>query len=374
MKRGGIIAEAMRMFRPDRLDSLILFVTNSCNLCCGFCCYAENLNVSKDISLEDMRKISGSVGKFRALLVSGGEPFIRADLDEVLLLFARNNGINSINIPTNGWYLERTERTCRSFLEQNREVMLNLSFSVDGPQEVHDRIRQRAGTFEHLCKTIEFLSPWRSRYPNLRLRVNSVVTPDNIGTIRSTIDYFHGRFDLDEHALEMVRDLGVLGAHHDSIERRAISGRYLELVDYAYDLYARSKPRRRGQLGRLPEPLSNLLSYAFNRATARVKHDRIMGRLWPFPCTAGRAIMVINGSGSLRACEHRGEVVDLRQHQFDVGAALATPAMREECQRIAGDRCDCLHGCFVGNSLQHSPPAVLTRILPPAMRRLFCRR
>ena len=211
----SIIRETKRIFNQTDLDSLILFVTNACNLSCGFCCYADNLNQTKDISFENLLKLSQTMPPFRALLVSGGEPFIRPRLDEIMLAFCRNNHIQSIYIPTNGWYLDRTADMCRRFLDQEPNVMLTLSFSVDGLAETHDRIRSggKQPVFATLCKTIEQLSPWRERYPNLRLRVNSVVTPDNVDEIGATIGYFHDHYVLDEHALEIVRDMSWLGAH-----------------------------------------------------------------------------------------------------------------------------------------------------------------
>lgn len=367
----GILQEGRRVFNRTDLDSLILFVTNACNLSCGFCCYADNLNQTRDIPLESLLKLSATMPKFRALLLSGGEPFIRPRLDEIMLAFARNNAVQTIYIPTNGWYQDRTAKMCRSFLEQNHEVMLTLSFSVDGLAETHDRIRSngKPGTFDQLCRTIEMLSPWRAQYPNLRLRVNSVVTPDNIGEMQATVDYFFRRFILDEHALEIVRDLSWLGAHHESPQRQGIADRYVELVDYAYNLYySRSHQPRRSVLNRIPESIGNTVLYAHSRAMAEIKRDRIMGHLWPMPCTAGRKILVVSGSGSLRACEHRGEVVDLRKCDFDFRQAMAGGAMDKECAAIARDRCDCIHGCFVGNSLQHSPKAILTKVLPKALR------
>jgi MoaA/NifB/PqqE/SkfB family radical SAM enzyme len=304
---------------------------------------------------------------FRCLLLSGGEPFLRRRLDEIMLAFVKNNGVTSISIPTNGWYLERTEQACTSFLQQSSGVTLTLNFSVDGLEATHNAIRGKDNTFAKLCATIEHLSPLRELYPDLRFRMNSVVTPDNINEMKAPIDFFHERYALDEHGLEMVRDLHVVGAQHDSPERKAIADRYVDLVRYAYDLYFKNGAAKRGKLGYLPEGMSNVLNYAHNLAMAEVRRDRINGELWSFPCTAGRKILVIDGSGSLSACEHRGEVVDLRAFDFDVGQALAGGAMDEERRQIGKDRCDCIHGCFIGNSLQHSPRSVVTKMLPKAL-------
>src|SRR5256885_14255295 len=80
-KVSGVISEARRVFGQSGLDSVILFVTNACNLRCWFCCYADNLNQTKDIPFDDLLKLSATMPKFRALLLSGGEPFIRPKLD-----------------------------------------------------------------------------------------------------------------------------------------------------------------------------------------------------------------------------------------------------------------------------------------------------
>ena len=363
----GVLRETRRVLNQRDLDTLILFVTNACNLSCGFCCYADNLNQTRDIPHDAMLTISRTMPKFRALLLSGGEPFIRPRLDEIMLAFCRNNGVSVIAIPTNGWYTERTVSCCRSFLEQNQQTTLTISFSVDGLAETHNAVRGRPETFANLCQTLEVLSPWRERHPNLRLRVHSVVTPETVGGLRATIDFFHQRYQLDEHSLEIVRANSVVGAQHDSPERRALIGPYMELTQYAYDLYYRTGARRHGKIEGLGAGLGNLLTYAHSLANAAVKEDRIRGKLWTFPCTAGRKILVIDGSGSLRACEMRGEVVDLRKVDFDVTKALASGAMAEECQRIRKERCDCIHGCFIGTSLQYSPRAIVTRILPKAV-------
>ena len=100
---------ARRVVRDTGLDSLILFVTSTCNLRCGFCCYAEHLNTARDIPLEDLRTLARTAPPFRALLVSGGEPFLRRDLDLVMAAFTAGGerggegpGAEAISIPTNG--------------------------------------------------------------------------------------------------------------------------------------------------------------------------------------------------------------------------------------------------------------------------------
>ena len=364
----AIVRESRRIAETDDLDSVILFVTSTCNLRCGFCCYAEHLNTSDDIPLADLLTISRTAPRFRALLISGGEPFLRRDLPEIMSAFVANNGVESISIPTNGWYGDRSVEATRAFVTANPDTVLSVTFSVDGFAPLHDRVRGRPGTFDRLCRTIRLMEPLREISRNLRLRVNTVVTSENIDEVRALIDWFHATFDvLDEHALEVVRDLTAVGADHESTERRQLADRYVDLVGHSNCRYA-GREGQRGQLTGVPDAAANIIGAAHALAAAGVKRDRILGRLWGFPCTAGRKIVVIDGEGSLKACEHRGTVVDLRAHGFDVTSALAADAMRAERRAIAGDGCDCIHGCFVGNSLKHSPRAVLRHEIPAAVR------
>lgn len=367
-KTSGLLGEIKRSLNQKDLDTLILFITNACNLRCKFCCYAGNLNQARDIPFDNMLKLSRTMPPFRSLLLSGGEPFIRPRLEEIMLAFARNNGVSSIAVPTNGWYTDRIVSSCRAFLDQERNTMLSVGFSVDGLAPRHNAIRGLPETFDNLCRTLDALTPLCAQYSNLRLRVHSVVTPENACEMRETIDFFHQRFDLEEHSLEIVRDLKWKGVRYDTPEQLALADSFTGIARYAYDLYYKSGKRIRPKVGHLNAGLANLLTYAHCLANVSVKRRRIRGRLWPFPCTAGRKIMVVDGPGTLRACELRDPVLNLGDYDFDMQRALATGLMEREVAQLRKDRCDCIHGCFVGSGLQHSPWAILTRILPQAVR------
>jgi MoaA/NifB/PqqE/SkfB family radical SAM enzyme len=373
----GIVGEAVRQARrvvsDTGLDSLILFVTSTCNLRCGFCCYAEHLNTTRDIPLEHLQTLARTAPPFRALLVSGGEPFLRRDLDQVLAAFTARD-VEAISIPTNGWYDDRTLATLGRFLAADARTIVNLSVSVDGFAPFHDRVRGRTGSFERLCRTLRRLEPLQAAHPNLRVRLNTVVTAGNVGDVRALVDWCAATFPgLDEHALEVVRDLTVADADHGSADRRQLADHYVELVGHADRVY-RGRVGRRGQVPGLPDGLGNVLGAAHAAAAAAVKRDRINGRRWGFPCTAGQRIAVVDGEGTLKACEHRGAVVELADHGWDLTAALGSAAMAAERRQIGLDACDCIHGCFVGNSLQHSLGAVVRREVPAAVRVLLQRR
>lgn len=102
LRSGGYLAEA-----PSPQTSLVsayLHVTQHCNLACRYCYSADsNRNSLPDPTLSELDhaiKLLSSLG-CEKLTISGGEPFLRDDLANIVSL-ARNAGIADIAILTNG--------------------------------------------------------------------------------------------------------------------------------------------------------------------------------------------------------------------------------------------------------------------------------
>ena len=93
---------AKGIFRPLQLEGLFLFVTSTCNSLCRTCFYWEELNQGRDLSFDQLARVSQTAPKFHKLWISGGEPFLRKELAEIIEMFYRNNGVRALNLPTNG--------------------------------------------------------------------------------------------------------------------------------------------------------------------------------------------------------------------------------------------------------------------------------
>src|ERR1700741_5025095 len=126
--------------RARQFSSLFLFVTSRCNSLCRTCFYFDKLNSRDDLTVAEISRISETAPSFRKLWLSGGEPFLRDELAEIVAMFAARNGVRNVNLPTNGLLPEKIFPAIDRMLELCPETSIDLNFSLDGMAHTHDSI------------------------------------------------------------------------------------------------------------------------------------------------------------------------------------------------------------------------------------------
>ena len=147
-------------------------VTTRCNLKCIHCSVWKNIPQQDELRLNHIEKIARECADLGVYMIgiTGGEPFIRQDLLEILKIIL-DYDLN-ISLATNGTIID--ERII-SFLERNRDSIL-VQVSLDGSKpKVHDRIRGVKGAFKKTIKTIKKL-----REKEIPLVVKTVIQRGNI--------------------------------------------------------------------------------------------------------------------------------------------------------------------------------------------------
>lgn len=123
--------------------SLVLLVTEKCNLNCKHC-YNRTDNYYNELSTEEMLDLIDQLGKMKVLKlsISGGEPLLRKDLFKIIEEIKKNNiFIDQLN--TNATLI--TEDIAKDLV---KKFKINLiCVSLDGDKKVHDYIRGK-GNFD----------------------------------------------------------------------------------------------------------------------------------------------------------------------------------------------------------------------------------
>jgi len=344
--------------RKRQFNSLFLFVTSRCNSLCRTCFYFDKLNSKDDLTTEQMERISHTAPPFRKLWLSGGEPFLREDLAQIVAMFVRQNGVRNVNLPTNGLLPEKIFPAVDLMLELCPEISIDLNFSLDGMQKTHDAIR---GVPDNFVRTLGTIRKAAQRYRGIRrLRRNvlSVITRENFREIEQLGTHLKGNYEIDGQYFEVIRgqapDLTLKNLTRETVT----------------DLHERLMPFHRhyadALFAHLPWGVRQIAKtyYLGNLRFHFDLHEQCLEspKAWPMPCTAGETSMVIDHNGRFRACEMRGIVGDLHDFDFDVRRALDSEGMRHELADIPKANCWCTHSCYIQESSKFSPKAQLMTI------------
>jgi len=345
------------VFNRD-LDFLIFFVTSICNAKCGHCFYWQNLNAPDEgFALEDIEKVARSTPRFRTLLISGGEPFLRDDLPAVVRLFRQYNGIENLSIPSNGILAGRTTRMARQIVEENPGLNFTVNLSIDGFAETHDRIRGVPRNFELTLNTLRHLLELREEFPTFDVWVNTVICAANYEEVVPFARWMREHFPIGGHFFEIVRG-DPKEPHLKSVPPAKLREIY-EAVLPIQETYLRERLQRRGlsRLWRVWREVNSMGALAFQYHVQYTNYA--YGRRWEMACLAGETIAVIDYNANVRVCELRDAQIALADYDYNFSKLMRDPRIQKERQAARNHTCDCTHVCFISTALQHTWQAKL---------------
>ncbi len=167
---------------------LLLGITYRCNSKCEMCAIWKKNDFRGEISLSEIKAIFTNKKfwkKLRTVSFTGGEPFIRKDIPEIIDVLTKGCcGLKSIGFNTNGFLvgaLYQNALLIRSRLDP--KISLNVSLSLDGIADTHNKIRGIPQAFSLVSESIERLLLIKQKYANFSVSANCVLQPANIKDI-----------------------------------------------------------------------------------------------------------------------------------------------------------------------------------------------
>ena len=137
---------------PFTLSSLYLHVTDHCNLhCVGCYSYVDHRNKKNELTLEQIKTIVKKLKELHLqyLVISGGEPFLRDDLPEIVKFIRETLDLKELSIISNGTMPFEKYDKCLPYLDK-------IAISVDGYSKDTSFIRD-PGIMPKVFETIEYL-------------------------------------------------------------------------------------------------------------------------------------------------------------------------------------------------------------------------
>lgn len=270
------------------LQRLTLNVSNICNMACKYCYanrgtyYTRGKLMNRNTALNAINFISRNFSKIEHVNFFGGEPTMNESIVELIceyIIYLYSNGVLS--------YLPRFGLTTNGYAISNRmfEIFQKYNFSVsvslDGPKEIHDRLRiSRMGlqTYDAIVKNIKKLINI-SIVPEFECTYTGEHWREGIDLIR-LMDFFHDNFRCQTLHCPLV----ITNPNHPLfISLKTASKLYTDAIRYSIE--------------NLSSGITNSISIAtrlLNSLTNKIPIQQY--------CPAGKSLLTINADGNVFAC------------------------------------------------------------------------
>ena len=273
--------------RPARPEALSLEVTRRCIARCLMCNIWQAPTDLPELESRDWLEFLKSpvLSELKELDITGGEPFLRDDLVELLLGIGRLKKTHlphlcSVAITTNGFLTQKILSDVSTVIATLEKAGVTLVFAcgMDAVGDVHDHIRNYKGGWAKLHATIEGLKGFREMHPSLVLGIKTTITRHNINELDHVCRY------ADDQGLFMIISPYILTANRygnlGQEDMLAFSSQDLGKLKSFYTTprfqwsYYRNELLHFLDSGRMEKPCSAGFNYFFIRST---------GELFPCP-------------------------------------------------------------------------------------------
>ena len=258
-------------------------INNECNLNCKHCRVSEK-NDNEKLSLKEAKSLLSECwyNGITMLNLSGGEPFLRDDIFEILDYAEK---FEDIVITTNGTLLN--EEKCKKLSTYKN---IKLSISLDGLEETHDKFRRKKGAFKKVIDILPVL---------------------NKNNIKYAIKYTLSK-ETAKDAIELLNLVAKMGAKEFNVRRVIVAGnanKDMVLSNEEYKNIIRELIRNCRKLNvkfRTGDPL--LIPIFSEIWGIDIKNDDL-SKIYA-GCQAGDDIIYIDYKGNVGACSYIPKFAD----------------------------------------------------------------
>ncbi len=341
--------------RPLSPIYVIFFVTERCNARCKHCfgsfTSAEEA-LKTDLTLEEIEKIAKNTGNLLYLLPTGGEPFLREDLPDIINVFYKNNHLRNVGIPTNGSLTDRVVKSVTRTLSLCEGLQLGVDISIDSLHGSHDEIRGFPGLFDRAVATYWALKDLEKRHKNFRTCVEITVSHFNQDSLFETYDYFINNLKVDNVFVRLVRG-----------DPRDPSAKEVDIEKFEkFSMRVENDLRNGVFYGHSVYPFSEFIT-ARDIIGRRMTIQMVKEKKFLIPCYAGNLTGVIRSNGDVYPCELLDtKIGNLREHDYNLKGLWQSEQARRIRTQIKETKCFCTHECFITNNILFNP-RMLPRVL-----------
>ncbi len=324
----------------------VFFVTKNCNSRCGHCLLGSHIRHTGELTFDEIAQVSASMDDMIFFTPTGGEPFLRQDLGEIVKVFYKNNHVLNCGIPSNGSLTARDVEISKYILDNCPHMDLHIDISIDGIGPDHDRIRGFPGLFERAARTYKELRQLEKHYHNFSVCVQISVSGYNHEMLKELYAYLKQHLGVNTVFTLLFRggpkDPG--GTHTAPIDPRAAE---FDIRNYeAFHQLLEEENYRRELTGYYKLPFGDFIN-AKRIVRPKLIAKTVRTRQYQIPCYAGWLGGAMFANGDVLACELLEDRIlgNVRDYDYDFKRIWFSKKGNETRAWIRDDKCFCTYEC-----------------------------
>ncbi|MEI7751931.1 MAG: glycosyltransferase [Candidatus Omnitrophota bacterium] len=314
-------------------EQVTFFVTQRCNLSCSHCFVAKDkITEDKELSTGEIDRITRRMPRIKYVTITGGEPFLRGDIVDVVRILNKNLKPMMMTVLTNGDMTDVVIHKAREILESCPKTNIVFKMSMDGPSEIHDKMRRKAGAFDNSHATFVKLKKMKQEYRNLTVGLITTYTERNKDHIKNFVNTVITELRPDQYGLTLERPKKA-----SELNNTIDADDYLKLLkEVNRKLFSSTK----GLPGKFR------LAYKIRMAD---KLKEIYGtKRYPMQCFAGVLNATLSADGDVFACEQIDEKFgNLREEDCQWNKVWRSSKAQSVREAIKQKKCFCTNECLM---------------------------
>ncbi len=327
-----------------------LAVTYRCNMRCSMCNIWQKKSVQPEVLAADFDRFFRKAPHFSWIGITGGEPFLRPDLEDIIEAATRHSPLlSAMSFTTNGFLHETIVGTMERLLRRFPSYLFFIIVSIDGDPDLHDAIRGVPGAWKQAVQTFCALKS----IPRIKTEIGFTISRQNVGRFAGmweAVKLRYPRLRFDDININVFQKSAFYyeNMEMEGPDSQALFGQLRQIYDMDRDSFSVNNFLRRTYLALYPTFLKSRRS--------------------PLPCQALSTTLFVDPYGDLYPCAvfkaRLGSLLRMDLPLKQIWAGVRAREIRRQCRNdacpVCWSPCDAFHA--ISGSLLQSLGAYVRRI------------
>lgn len=315
----------------SNIDSLTLpykltfAITYNCNSKCNICNIWKKTKTS-ELTSKEIEKFSERTNFFSWFNLTGGEPFLRKDLIQIINAFLKNSkDFFLLNMTTNGLLTNVIHDKVEEMLSMDIPKVVTI-VSLDGPKDIHDHIRGMTGGYDKAISTYQLLRDLSRDHNNFETYLGYTISPLNLGKIEDTVS----------SVKDIIPEIKSKDFHFNLFH---VSNHYYSNLNDSLQKYKERVMKDLETIQRIKETSLNPIQYLEEKYIKLAKKFMEDNKT-PLPCKAIQTSCFLDPEGNVYPCTvFDKNLGNIRDVEYDLKKILNSNLGKEVKKQVSQLKC-----------------------------------